>query len=233
MRSYMQTTFYRILFLRVVAGLALILLGAALFTLTAPDSWRGLTALLASLGGLALLYGVVRLWRERFGDRSPHIQFAAEDQRVWVWTLLRVGVVVLMVVAAGFWTWCAAVDMNEVRLLLSDPHYGTAQVVGKEIVRNGAVVGYIHYSYRVTPTLAPESRFAVARSDYAHYRIGAPLDITYANSAPRVHRLTRTTWEYGLRRALYWLLLLTNGAAYFMLPYGLIRRRERALIKAR
>jgi len=113
------------------------------------------------------------------------------------------------------------------RLLLFDPHYTSAQVIGKEIVPGNAVVGYVHYAFRATPTLAPENRFAVPHAQYGRYRVGQSFEVTYAASAPRVYRIGHVTWEFALRRAIYWLLLLANGAAYLLLPLWLLRFRLR------
>lgn len=213
---------------RAIASLALMLLGAAAFALTPQDSWIALTGLLASLGGLALLYRVIRLARVKF--TTPTMD-AVESRGIAAgcgFALLRAALILAALVGAITWVWFAANDMNEIRLLLMSPRYTNAQTIGREIVRDSDPVGYVHYAYRVSPTLAPEDRFAVPHGEYKRFWTGLQFEVTYAASAPRVHRVGHVGWDLAVRRTVYWLLLLANGAAYVLLPLWLMRFRKRA-----
>jgi len=215
------------LLLRAVTGLLLVLAGAIGFAVTAPNSWVGLAALLAHLAGLVLLYAATYIWMEGLGGRARITASPLRrPQQGCAMALLRTLLIATMVVAAGFWLWCSVVDLNEMRLLLSSPRYGTAQVTGRDIVPAGNPIGYIHYSYRVSPTLAPEDRFAAPHIAYPRYPIMQPIEVTYAAAEPRVHRIGRVDWLYALRRLVYWFLLLANGAAYLYLPLWLLEFRR-------
>jgi hypothetical protein len=216
--------------LRAGISLALMLLGALGFALLPSDSWLALFGLLASLGGLALFYRAVRFARDSaLAGRRSHA--APAGRAYWMMVLARAALVLAMLVGAVAWTWFFGTDMNEVRLLLSSPHYVNAQIIGREIVGDKAAVGFVDYAYRVQPTLAPVDRFAVPHAEYPRFTIGRALEVTYADGAPRVHRIGHITWEYGVRRIVYWLLLLANGAAYLFLPLSLLRVRRRATAK--
>jgi len=196
-------------------------LGALAFALTPSDSWLALFGLLVSLAGLTLLTRVIRLARDpAYGGR--HVGHAPTGRVYWTIVIVRVFLFLAMAIGAIAWLWYFGTDMNEVRLLLSSPRYVDAQIIGREIVPDRSSVGYVDYAYRVQPTLAPVDRFAVAHSDYPKFTIGTPLEVTYAASAPRVHRVGHITWEYAVRRTLYWLLLLVTGAAYLLLPLRLL-----------
>jgi hypothetical protein len=221
----MERLFNRALLPRAAAGLLLVVTGAIGFAVTAPDSWIGLAALLAHLSGLVLLYAATRIWMDRFGGRA-RLAATQRPQQGCAVALLRIVLIASMVGAAGFWLWCTVVDLNEMRLLLSGARFATAQVTGKDIVPAKDPTGYIYYSYRVSRTLAPEDRFAVPYPAYPRYRMGQPIEVTYAAGAPRVHRLGRVDWQYALRRLLYWLLFLANGAAYLYLPLWLLEFRR-------
>ncbi len=227
----MQTLLRNNVLQRAAGSLALMLLGATAFSLTGQESWFALTGLLASLGGLALLYRVIRIARSqaagslRFGQAADAARFGC------AFLLLRVLLLLATVAGAGSWLWFAFNDMNEVRMLLGAPRYTDAQVIGREIVRKDAAVGYVHYAYRVSPTLAPEDRFAVPHDQYGRYLTGSSLEVTYAAAAPRAHRIGHLAWEFGVRRALYWLLLLANGAAYLFLPLWLLRVRRKRVAR--
>ncbi len=213
---------------RAFASLALLLLGAIAFALTSQDSWIALTGLLASLAGVALLYRVIRMGRVKIATPAP-MEGSTRDIAIGLaFALLRTSLILVLIVAAGAWIWFSSSDMNEIRMLLSEPRYTDAQVIGKEIVRDRATIGYVHFAYRVSPTLAPEDRFAVPYSQYSHYRAGLSFEVTYSATAPRVHRVGHVTWELAVRRLIYWLLLLANGAAYLFLPLWLLRFRKRA-----
>jgi len=189
----------------------LILGGLAAFTLTPPDGWTGLIGLSAFLFGIAGLFGLMRQWRNLYGKRRATALLNVRLK--WIRILMRVAAVIIMAIGAIAWIWSAAIDLREVCLLAADPHYARAQITGRELVKRRAPIGYVHYAYRVTSTLAPEDRFAVAFSDYPKYRVGMAFEITYAGAEPRIHRLGHIVWEYAIRRALYWLLLLCTGVA--------------------
>ena len=225
----MQSLFYRTVLPRAFCGLALVLLGAISFALTATDSGLTLTAMAAHLCGIALLYSAIHLTMERSGGR---LRLAGTEPRPprsgCAIALLRTLLIVAMVAAGGVWVWSAGVDLNEVRHLVFGGRTATAQVIGRDIVPANAPIGYIHYAYRASPTIAPEDRFPVPHSAYPQYRIGQPFQVTYAAADPRIHRIGRVDWAYGIRRLLYWLLLLANGGAYLYLPLWLLEfRRQR------
>ena len=229
----MTTLLPRELLNRAAVSLVLLLAGSAGFALTAQDSWIALTALLASLGGLALLYGVIRRVRERFTGRARSNAARTTVAAGCANTVGRAVLILVLGIAAIAWVWFAASDMNEVRMLAVDPRFTQAQVIGKELVDRGVPTGYVHYAYRVTPSLAPEDRFAVPYSTYKRYWTGASIAVTYAAAAPRIHRIGHITGEYAIRRALYWLLLLGNGAAFLFLPLWLLQMQRRPQARLR
>ena len=156
----MQTLFQRALVPRATGGLALILAGAITFALTAPNSWMALASLLAHLGGLLLLYVATRIWMEHFGGRARFAGTALRGPRQGCGVaLLRVALITVMVAAAAFWLWCTITDLHEMWLLVAGGRVAIAQVIGRDIVPATAPIGYIHYSYRASPTMAPEDRF--------------------------------------------------------------------------
>jgi hypothetical protein len=222
----MQNLFNRLILPRAIGSLLLILAGAAAFAATPPDSWAALTALVAHLGGMALLYTALHLWMERLGGRARLVATARGVTQGCLIAVVRVIMILIIIAASGFWLWFTAIDLNEMRLILSDPRYTAAQVIGEEIVPAAAPVGYVDYSYRVSRTLAPVGRFAVPHANYPRYTVGDRIDITYAAAAPRVHRAGRVDWWYGLRRLLYWLLVAANGAAYLFLPLWMLEFRR-------
>ena len=65
--------------------------------------------------------------------------------------------------------------------------------------------------------------------DYNRYRMGERFEVTYAASAPLVHRIGRVDWLYALGRLAYWLLLLLNGGAYLFFPLWLLEFRRRPI----
>lgn len=222
----MQNLFTRLILPRAVVSLLLILAGAAAFAVMPPDSGTALTALVAHLGGLALLYSVLQLWMERLGGRTRLAATARGVAQGCLIAVVRVVMILAIIVAGGFWLWFSVIDLNEMRLILADPRYTAAQVIGEEIVSAKVPIGYVDYAYRVSRTLAPVGRFAVPHANYPRYAVGDRIDITYAAAAPRVHRTGRVDWRYGLRRLLYWLLIAANGAAYLFLPLWLLEFRR-------
>ena len=220
----MQKRVSRALLRRAGASLALTMAGAGIFALTAPGSWLACGALLASLCGLALLYDAVRSWRRQMAAQSAG-PVPSRAAPAWLFPALRITNVVIAFAAAAAWLWAAGSDLNEMRLILSAPRYTAAQVIGRELMPRRSTFGYVHYAYRVTGSLAPESRFAVPLADYDRYRAGRSFDVTYAGGAPPVHRMGRIGWEYGLRRFVTWLLLLANGAGYLLLPLWALKPR--------
>ena len=223
----MQTVFHRALVLQAVSGLVLVIAASAVFSSNSFDSWTALTALLVHFGGLVLLYSAVRVWMVRFGGRKLLV---GDGQRSvtsgCLLALVRFVLIMAIVAASGIWLWFSAVDLNEIRMLVTDGRPGRATVVGRDIMPAKAPVGYVNYSYRVTPTVAPVGKFAVVARDIPSYWTGRQIDITYAAPAPSVHRLGRVDWLYGLRRLCYWLLLLANGEAYLFLPLWLLEFRR-------
>jgi hypothetical protein len=222
------TQFRRVLLPRAAGALILLVAGAVGFGATGPDSWAALVALLVEFGGLVLLYHVVHLWMERMGGRARLAAAASRGAgQGCAIALLRTILIIGLIAAAGFWLWSASVDLNELRLIVTAPRHATAQVIGKELVASGTPIGYVHYAYRVSLTVAPEARFAVRHADYARYRTGDKFDVTYAAAAPAVHRPGRVDWLYAARRACFWLLVLANGAGYLFLPLWLLEFRRR------
>lgn len=209
-------------------GLALLLGGAALAAFSPLNSWLFLLSLVLHLGGLICLYSASALWMKRF-SRPPR---GVENGGCGI-ALLRMLFIVLLLGGAGVWLWSAGVDMNEMRLLLVDGRHTNAQVIGHEIVPKGAVIGYVDYAYRATPTRSIQDRFPVPYSDYAAYRMGQPLRVTYAAGSPQVHRLGDTDWVFALIRLLYWLLLLLNGAGWLLFPLWLLEFRRPAKLPPR
>jgi hypothetical protein len=224
----METVFQRVMFPRAAGGLVLVLAGAVGFALTAPDSWASLTALLAHLVGLALLYAATHIWMERFGGRLRLAAHASRGARQGCGiALLRIFLIVVLTAGTGIWLWFSAQDLNEIRLLISGGRVASAQIIGRDIVAANDPIGFVDYAYRTSPTSAPQDRFAVAHVAYPRYHIGQSFEVTYASAAPRVHRIGRVDWVYAVRRLLFWLLLLANGAAYLYLPLWLLEFRRR------
>ncbi len=212
---------------RSIGGLMMLVVGAIGFSMTAPDSWIAQIALLIHLAGLALLYTAARRWTDRTaGSDKPPARPRSTGHGCAI-AIFRATLILTMIASAGWWLWFAAIDLNEMRLLVTGGRTATAQFIGKEIVSEQAPIGYVHYAYRVSPTMAPEDRMAVPRADYAGYTIGTRFEVTYAAADPRVHRIGSVGWLAALRRLTYWLLILANGAAYLFLPLWLLELRRR------
>jgi hypothetical protein len=214
----MLTPYYRALILNAAGGALLLIASAAIFASTAQDSWFALVALLMSACGIALLSYAIRMWIQKIGDRGAQRAKARSIQQGCALAIIRFGLIVVTIVAAGCWLWFMISDLNEVRMLLSSPVVTSAQVIGKDLVRPEAPIGYVHYSYRVTSTLAPEDRFAIAHSEYNRYRAGQAFTLTYASVNPRVHRIGQVDWSFALRRLVYWSLVFLNSAGFLLMP---------------
>jgi hypothetical protein len=75
--------------------------------------------------------------------------------------------------------------------------------------------------------VAPVDHLVARRGDARTYRIGQRFEVTYAASAPRVHRIGRLDWQFSARRILFWPLLLADAAGYILLPLWLLECRRR------
>lgn len=206
----------------------MLLAGGALCFAWAPrESWGACAALLTHLAGLLVLYFVGSRWLKRVQAARSRPSSQSRAPHGCAVALLRAGLILALVGWTGFALWSAAIQTNEMFLLLTGGRTVDAQVIGKEIVENKAPVGYVNYSYRVSRTIAPVSRFAVPHAAYPRYRVGQRLTVTYAVAAPGVHRLGQVDWPYALRNLLYLALIYANGAAYFFLPLRLLEYRRR------
>jgi hypothetical protein len=223
----MLTTYRRALIQSAVGGAFCLLFAAAVFANTGQDTWYGLFALFASACGIALLFNAIRLWVQKIGERSARQDNERTVQQGCILAFLRFLLILIMILAAGCWLWFSLSDLNDLRLLISGPVIAQATVIGNELVRPEAAIGYVHYSYRVTGTLAPEDRFAVPHSQYTRYYTGQQFPVTYSASDPRVHRIGQVDWSYVVRRLLYWCLVFVNSAGFLLLPLWVLEYYRR------
>jgi len=214
----MLTPYHRALICSGAGGALLLIASAAIFASTPQDSWPALIALLASACGIGLLFNAIRIWIRKISERASRSAKSRSIQQGCAIAFIRFALILVSIVAAGCWIWYMISDLNEIRQLLSGPQITSAQVIGKELVSPAAPIGYVHYSYRVSRTLAPFDRFAVAHSDYNRYHVGQAFTVTYAASNPRIHRIGRVDWSFALRRLLYWCLVFLNSAGFLLLP---------------
>lgn len=211
------------------SGALLVFAGAAACVAAPSNTWLTVVGLLGNLTGIALLYRATHLWMNWPGRRARFAQRSTSALRPGIGpAIIRVALIIAMAAATLVWLWNAAVETNELRLLVFEGKTARAQIIGHDIVPKSAPVGYVHYAFRVSPTLAIEDRFAVPHRSYADYTVGQSFLVTYATAAPHIHRVGGVAGLLLAQRICYWLLLLAIALAYLYFPLWFMEFRRPA-----
>ena len=122
----------------------------------------------------------------------------------------------------AFGMWNGLKGTGELYALSAHGRFVNAQVIGVEPLPAAARTGYVHYAFN-DGSKAIDSRFAVARSDFAAFPIGATIPITYLPSSPHVVRMGEVTVARVAATAGASLAFIAAGAIAFGLAMFLVK----------
>ena len=214
--------------IRIGGSLSLLISSATLIFFASQDSAPLLAGLLLHFGGVVALYFTISLWMKLFRKPVAADSFA---QRKLVGRnpfvgLLRIFLILILIAGFSFWCWGAGSDVKEICQILSRPKNVSAQV----IVNTNAPSGYVSFSFRASPNIAPVGRFQVNYENYKKFFTGSLIPVSYYNNDPFIYRVGKVDFQRLLIRVVFWLLLLANGGAYLVLPLWILEfRRKTAL----
>ena len=218
------------LWIRIGGSLSLLISSATLILNAPQDSAPLLAGLLLHFGGVIALYFAISFWVKLFRKPEKEIPSAQRNlvgRNPFV-GVLRVLLILTLIVGLSFWCWGAGSDVKEICQILSRPKNVNAQV----IVNTNAPSGYVSFSFRASPKIAPVGRFQVNEGNYKKFFTGSLIPISYFESDPFVYRVGKVDLNRLLLRIVFWLLLLANGGAYLVLPLWILEFRRKTVVSS-
>ena len=220
MRSSIDSSFWR----KFAICIALLFSGVALILVSSIESPLALLGLLIHFFGLMGIYFAISQWMKMFRKPVPDVSEAelkliGRNPGIG---LIRLGSILALVIGCGLWIWGAGVDIKELCQLLLNPRVANAQA----IISPNTAPGFVNYSFRANSKVAPVGRFQVPPTEYAKYKTGRLISITYYDPDPRIHRIGAVTFGRLLFQIFYWAALFANGAAYLALPLWILEYRR-------
>jgi hypothetical protein len=230
-----QATF---VWLLIILGILMALFGTGLFIAAFPYPERRGTAIGVHLfGWIALLVGLFGLSRLPRRLPSPALPEAPRAERcapaiaivrqAHFRPVLRVARLclfcgLLIWIASGFWG--GMVDIGETWTLWRQGQRTTAQIIGRDIVRDPAAGGPVHYAFRVGGR-AIVGHYNASPEEYANAWTGRPLPVTYLPSDPRIHRRGVAEGHTVLEMCRKWGWSLLEGLLLLGAPFLALERR--------
>lgn len=209
-----------------IISISSLFLGILVILVSPIESPLLLTGLAIHFCGLAGLYYSITLWMQRF--RKPVQEVSASEKRLVGRNpgigLIRLGSILALIAGFCLWFWGAGSDLTGLCQILLHPKVVDAQV----IISPNTTPGFVNYSFRATPKLAPVGRFQISPLEYQKYRTGTRISITYFEGDPHIHRIGKVDFWRFLLQVIYWSLMLANGVAYLALPLWILEFRRPA-----
>jgi hypothetical protein len=232
-----QATF---VWLLILLGILAALIGTGLFIAAFPYPARRGTAIGVHLLGwvmlLAGLFGLSRLPRRLPTAPLPNVPTAERGASAGALAIarqahfrpaLRIARLCLLLglliwTASGLWDGMA--EIGETWMLWKQGRRTTAQVIGKDSVRDPAAGGPVHFAFRIDGR-AIVGHYDASPEEHANAWIGMTLPVTYLPSDPRIHRRGVANGQAVLASCRKWGGFLLKGLLLLGAPFLAIERR--------